>query len=189
MLTNCPVKGRGAEKIRARERYLQMCVWFAEMRTADEVVNLIVKTYPEIESYNRVTAYRFSKRPRWAKIIRFLQERILIATSKIPITNKTIRLMRRERVYQKAMTPSLKSISQFGKVYELKLGAALNALDSAAEEIDGKRRNGAPAININASISIIQQLHQAAEQYDKKETDLNGDSINGESKNRLRIIK
>ena len=187
-LKNWPAKDRSQKKLRSRERYLQMCVWFAEMYTPPEVATLILERYPEIENYSRQAAHRFRVFPRWAKIIRFIQKKVLADIAKVPGTHKTIRLMRLEKIYKEAMTPSLKTITQWGKVYELKLGEARNALRAITEELEGKNREGKASINITASISIIQQLHQAAGQHKEKETDLVGTS-DSKSENRLRIIE
>jgi hypothetical protein len=42
-----------------------------------------------------------------------------------------------QKIYKEALTESLKSVNQWGDVYELKLGAAIEAIKAAREEIEG----------------------------------------------------
>ena len=119
-----------------RDRNLQMCVWFAEMKSPQEVANLVKEHY-KIE-YCRQSARQFSKAIKWSKLIRFLRERMEKDLMAIPIANKFIRLNYLQNIYMEALTESLKSVGQFGEVYELKLGAAIEAIKAAREEIEGK---------------------------------------------------
>jgi hypothetical protein len=118
-----------------RDRDLQVCLWFAEMKTPQEVADLVKENY-HIE-YSRQSAYQFSKCIRWGRIINHLKERFLKDLSAIPIANKAIRLKYLQGIYREALTESLKSITEWGEVYELKLGAAIEALKAAREEIEG----------------------------------------------------
>ena len=118
----------------SRDRKLQMCVWFAQMKTAEEIQSLAEEHYGFKVSRQRV--WKFSKAIKWSKIIRFLKKRILTNLLSIPIANKSIRLNYLQAIYREAMTKSLKSINQWGTVYELKLGAAVEAIKAAREEIE-----------------------------------------------------
>jgi hypothetical protein len=119
-----------------RDRDLQICLWFAEMKTPQEVADLVKDTYG-VQSYTRQAAYHFSKTIRWGRVIKFLKERFLKDLVAIPIANKAFRLKALQTVYKEALTESLKSINEWGEVYELKLGAAIEALKAAREEIEG----------------------------------------------------
>ena len=119
-----------------RAKELQICLWFAEMKTAQEVADLVKENF-NIPDYTRQRAYSFSKSLRWARLIRFLKAKFLKDLSAIPIANKAFRIKALQSVYREALTESLKSINQFGEVYELKLGAAIEALKAAREEIEG----------------------------------------------------
>jgi len=172
---NYPAKDRSTEKRAARERYLRMCMWFAEMRTPQEVADLVLKYYPEVGTYSRQSAHQFSKRTRWRSIIRYLQRRLLDNIMRVPITHQAIRMLRYETIYKKAMTPQLKSRTPFGdRIYETKLGAAISSLDKAQEELEGKKTT-AQQISVNANINIVNQLHTKAEEHKKEiEKDGNG---------------
>lgn len=122
-----------------RDRDLQMCLWFAEMKTPQEVADLVKENFG-FEIYTRQAAYSFAKKVRWHKLIKFLKERFLKDLAAIPIANKAFRLKALHTVYKEALTESLKSIGEWGEVYELKLGAAIEAIKAAREEIEGSNR-------------------------------------------------
>lgn len=143
-----------------RERQLQMCIWFAEMRSPQQVANLVSVAYPEIGKYSRQAAYKFSKSKKWSRIIRFLRKKIFSNIAYIPITHKAIRLRRLEEIYQKAMTPVLKSHTKYGKIYVKNLTAALSALEEARNEVEGGSKGNIATDEVG--ISIINELHKAA---------------------------
>jgi hypothetical protein len=120
-----------------RDRNLQMCLWLADMKTAQEVSDLIKETYG-IE-YSRQQVWQFSKAIKWGKIIKFFRAKMLKDLCAIPIANKAIRLKYLQGIYKEALTESLKSINQWGEIYELKLGAAIEAIKAAREEIEGNK--------------------------------------------------
>ena len=134
-----------------RDRNLQMCLWFAELKTAQEVADLVKETYGV--EYSRQSAWQFSKAIKWGKVIKFLRARILKDLSAIPIANKAIRLKYLQKIYCEALTESLKSINQWGEVYELRLGAAIEAIKAAREELEGK----AAAIHIGEGGKVVFQ--------------------------------
>jgi len=120
-----------------RPEQLQVCVWLAELHTPSEVIRLIEDNFSKHIAWGSVNRYSLS--PRWKRVIDFLRNRINADLTKIPIANKSTRLRRLENIYQQAMTETLKSISQYGRVYEFKLSSAINALIEARKEIDGEK--------------------------------------------------
>jgi hypothetical protein len=131
MKQNRPIK---LEKEPLKDRHLQTCVWLAEMKSCEEVAELIKQTYGE--EITRQAVWKFSRSPRWQRLISFMKRRVLEDISKIPISNKAIRLNYLQHVYKESMTESLKTINQWGEVYELKLGAAIEAVKAAREEME-----------------------------------------------------
>jgi hypothetical protein len=129
-------KKKSKDKI-LRARDLQMCLWFAEMKTAQEVADLVTENYKI--TYTRQAAWQFSKRIKWRRIIKHLKDRFLKDLAAIPIANKAVRLNALQTIYLQALTKSLKIKNQFGKIYELKLGAAIEALKAARIEIEGEK--------------------------------------------------
>ena len=122
-----------------RARDLQTCLWFAEMKTAQEVADLVKDTF-SIPNYTRQAAWQFSKAKKWHRLITFLKGRFLKDLAAIPIANKAFRLKSLQTIYKEALTESLKSVNEWGEVYELKLGAAIEALKAAREEIEGANK-------------------------------------------------
>ena len=120
-----------------RDRQLRMAVLLAEMKSYGEVASIISDEFKINETRDNVKA--FGRTNRGQKIVAFLKKRFLIDLTKIPIANKAVRLKRLENIYIEALTESLKSINQWGEVYELKLGAAIEALKAAREEIEGSK--------------------------------------------------
>lgn len=137
-----------------RKRFLQMCLWSAEMKTAQEVADLITATYGL--KYTRQAAHQFVKTQRWSKIIKRFRKTFLTDLTRIPIANKSVRLERLNTVYEESMTESLKSINKYGEVYEIKVGAAATALSHARVEMEGER-----PIEVNTKVTLIQHLHKA----------------------------
>jgi hypothetical protein len=132
-----PNQNQKSKDVATRDRNLQMCLWLADMKTAQEVSNLIKETY-DIE-YSRQQVWQFSKGIRYGKIIKFFRAKMLKDLCAIPIANKAIRLKYLQGIYKEALTESLKSINQWGEVYELKLGSAIEAIKAAREEIEGNK--------------------------------------------------
>jgi len=129
-----PRKRKELKEEISRDRELQMCVWFAQMKSTSEIVSLLKEHYNL--DISRQGVWVFSKAKKWGKVIRFLRKKILSNLLRIPIANKSIRLLYLQSVYKEAMTESLKTINQWGEVYELKLGAAVEAVKAAREEIE-----------------------------------------------------
>ena len=120
-----------------RGRQLRMAILFAEMKSAQEVADVITEEFNITES--RDNCYAFSRTIRGKKLIKFIHNKFITSLMKIPIANKAVRLQRYERIYKESMTESLKSRTQFGDIYELKLGAAAEALEKARVEMEGDK--------------------------------------------------
>jgi len=120
-----------------RDRQLRMAILLAEMKSTQEVADIIAEEFHIKETRDNV--YGFSQTLRGKKIITSLRNKFLTELTKIPIANKAVRLKRLDTVYNQSMTESLKSINQWGEIYELKLGAAIEALKAAREEIEPTR--------------------------------------------------
>lgn len=129
-------QNRKSKNVTLRARQFRMVILLAEMRSPQEVADIIEKEFSV--TMDRREVYSFSKRLKWSKVIRYSKKRFLADLVKIPIANKAIRLKYLQTVYKEALTESLKSRSQFGDVWELKLGAAISAVQAAHEEVEGK---------------------------------------------------
>jgi len=123
--------------VNLKGRQLQTCMWFAEMNTPSEVAAKVSETYGI--QYTRQAAYDLSKLPKWRKVITYLKKKILNDLAATPIANKAIRLKALQGLYETAMTKSLKSQNRYGKIYELKLTVAIAAIQTAREEMEGKK--------------------------------------------------
>jgi hypothetical protein len=118
----------------SRDRNLQVCLWFAEFKTPQEVSALVKEKYGV--EYSRQSAWQFSKGKKYSKIIRYLKRKFLTELSAIPIANKAVRIKYLQSIYHEAMTESLKSMNQWGEVYELKLSSAVEAIKAVREELE-----------------------------------------------------
>lgn len=127
-----------------RERQFQTCIWFAEMLTPTEVIEKIQEVYGI--TLRKQTLWEFCRTKKWGKVIRYLRDRFLNDLARIPIANKSVRLKYLHNIYHLANKESLKSINRYGKVYEKKLGAAIQSIQAAREELEGKNN-----IKIDAS--------------------------------------
>ena len=136
-----------ASPVSSKDRNLQQCIWAAEFRNDAEITILVKAGFGA--SITRQAIWQFRNRPRWKKLIKFLRNRILNKIDDIPIAHKRTRLLRYEKIYNECMTESLKSRTQFGDIYELKVGEARATLDSVREEIIGK-----PGIHIDQSTHL-----------------------------------
>ena len=109
----------------------------AEYIPSRQVAEIIGEEFNHRISHNAIL--KFAKQDKWRKVIAYIRAQMLNKLARVPGYHKAIRLMRYEKIYQEAMTETLTSISQYGKVYELNLAAALKALDSIREEVEGKK--------------------------------------------------
>jgi len=64
--------------------------------------------------------------------------------------SKRHRVIRLQEIHDKAMTPELASVNQFGEIYKINTGSAINALKEARNEIEG--------ISINVSVNPVHDL-------------------------------
>lgn len=142
-----------------REEQLQVAVWLAVMKRPTQVVKLVKDEFDK--DISRQSIWLMANSKRWKPIILWMRNRMLANLLRIPIANKVIRLKNYQKVYDEAMTESLKSTSEWGDVWELKLGAALKANELARVEIEGDK----PGVVIDQSlkISIVQQIRQVLE--------------------------
>lgn len=131
-----PASTSGSTRARQlRARQLRAAVLIAEMRSYEEAADIVSEEFGIKET--RQNTYRFAKTPRGRKLITYLRKRFLDKILAIPIANKAVRLNRLEAVYRESMTESLKSVNAYGRVYEVRVGAATEALRAAREEIEG----------------------------------------------------
>jgi len=141
-------KNLKSKDVNLRDRQARMAVLCAEMRSSQEVANIITEEFKIRETRENVYAFAVGKRGK--KLIASLHKKFLNNLAEIPIANKKIRLLRQEKIYNEAMTESLKSRGIFGDIYELKLGAAVESLKAAKEEME-PHKNG---VGINATIIV-----------------------------------
>lgn len=136
-----------SHKLSADEQ-TQVCQWLAEMYNSQEVADFVEERYHiSITESNVRTSYLHS--PKWKPIIAALREDFLSNLNKIPIANKSVRLKYLQKVYKEAMTWRVAAYSRDGIAIEkLKVGAAIQAISQAQDEIEGKRNNGDQLVQI-----------------------------------------
>jgi len=120
-----------------RSRSFQICIWLAEYRSDSEIVTLLTQHFNY--TVTRQYIWKFAQAKRWKKVIQYIRIRIFRKAAETPIRNENARYRMLQRVFEQAMTESLKTITSDGvEIYELKLGAAIQAVKEAREESKGK---------------------------------------------------
>jgi len=135
-----PIKLRDKSELASTKREFQfnVCLWLAMGMTTNQVVDRAKDRMGIKVSYQNINkTYRYGE--KWVKVIRYLRERYLRNLSRIPIANKEMRIAALQDVYKEAMTWRTKTITAYGKVKEIKIGVALQALDAVRREIEGDK--------------------------------------------------
>ena len=140
----------------SRSQRLQMCIWFAEMYEPTQVVGMLKEKYGI--DYTQQSASYFRRSSNNVKLIAWFRKRFKQDVSRIPIARKEVRIQKYMKIYNKAMSSSLKSRNQFGEIYEMKLGEARAALEGARIEMEGDKSK--PQIQI---VNIVNALHNEAQ--------------------------
>ena len=145
-------------KLSPSQRYFvceQLALGFSPAKTAQSVrreFNIDI-------SHQAVEKYRHS--PKWKKIIRLMQERIVKEIMKIPIAKKAQRLKYLQEAISEAFTWRVtqryydKHGHETGKVERMNLSIVPQLIKEARAEIEGDKS----LIINNGKLLIVQQLH------------------------------
>jgi len=100
--------------------------------------------------------YRYSK--RWRPVITYLRKRYLNNISRIPIANKAYRLAILQETLREALTWRTKSVSEWGKVEERKIGIIPALIAEARNEVEGLNKLGDSAKGQMSMLQVIKIL-------------------------------
>lgn len=80
----------------------KVCEWLGQYRTVYEVLDLLKEQFKTVVTYQAIQNYANPK-CKWAPLVQKARAAFLASIQDIPIAQKTVRLDRYERLYQRAM--------------------------------------------------------------------------------------
>lgn len=147
-----------------REEQLKVIQWLIERRTYQEISDLVKEKFGK--TIRRDAFYHYAHSKKWNKLIKRLRDRFEKNLLKIPIANKAHRLRFLQKVVDEGFKWSLKNISKDGdEIYELKLGAVVEAVREARKEIEGER----PMVDLKVGVNVTQNFIQSLPDKDLDE--------------------
>jgi len=121
-----------------------------ELKPCRQIRDLIKSEFGKELNHTSIWQYAHSR--KWRPLIKRLQERFEKSIAKIPIANKAHRVRYLQKILTEALTWTIKGYSKDGSpIYELKLGAATEAIKAARDELEGTKGG----IIVNAPPVII----------------------------------
>lgn len=138
------------DRVLSNEERRRVIMWLIERKTPQEVADLVNLHFKKDITRQAIWKYHHSR--KWKPLIERVQRAIANNLAKIPIANKSYRLVALQKALNEAMTWTLKGETKMGApIYELKIGAAIKAIEAAKEEIEPSKgpRPVASTINIH----------------------------------------
>lgn len=140
-----------------------ICLCVALYKTDPQIVVLLQERFNITMTYQNVNrSYRHAK--KWRSVISYLRTKYLNNLARIPITRQSHRLALLNEAAKEALTYHLKTISQYGKVEEKKIGLIPAICREVRETLYGKTRADADApqkhthfTNINITLKDIEK--------------------------------
>lgn len=163
-------KGQG-KKLSSAEQ-IQLCQWLAEFKKPSEIEELCSVNFKKKIAHSTIIQ-NYKDSDKWKPLITKMRKKFLDAVMEEPIANKKVRLQRLGKIYNEAMTWYTASISQFGTVEKLELGAALGALRDARVEMEGEK----PLIDASTHYYLYEKFKDKSPEQLKKEAEEVADRI------------
>lgn len=140
-----------------REEQIQVIQWLVELKSPTEIAELINEEWGKKICRQSIYFYAHSK--KWKPLIARLRRRFETNLAKIPIANKADRLRYLQLIVKEGLKWSLKTITKDGdEIYELRLGAATEAIKAAKEELEPSNRGG---MHIGITINLTPEEKDA----------------------------
>jgi len=159
-----------AEKRLTREEQLRVIQWFVELRSTQEIKDLIKEEFGK--DIARMSVWRYRNCKKWKPVIERLRNRFEKNLLKIPIANKVDRLRILQKVVKEGLKWSLKTITKDGdEIYELKLSNVTQAIKEAREEMEGD----SPLIDNSTHFHITKE--EAIERTNRLKNALSGNLV------------
>lgn len=129
------------EKRLTNEERLKVIQWLVELKSSNCIQELIKEEFKKDISRKSIWQYRYSR--KWKPVIDRIRIQFERNLAKIPIANKSDRLRYLQKIIDEGLKWSLKTITKDGdEIYELKLGAATEAIKAAKEEVEPAKQGG-----------------------------------------------
>ena len=131
-----------------RAYQFHICMWIALRKSIPQILALLEDRFNITMSYHGVDRYRYGK--RWKAIISYFRNKYLTNISRIPIASKAYRLQMLQEALEEALTWHTKSISQWGRVEEKKIGVIPALIERARIEVEGEK----PLVNVGVQVMV-----------------------------------
>lgn len=140
------------------ERRRVVC-WLVDRHSPSEVVKLVRQEFGKRIDRSSVWAYSHSNK-KWQPVIKRLQAAIERNLVKIPIANKSYRLLALQTALREALTWRLKGQTPFGqKIFKLDVGTAVRAIEAAERimEPDKQPVSGGDQYHLHLTLKVKQE--------------------------------
>lgn len=121
-----------------RTYQFKICLWIA-LNKEDKQIQDLLRDRLNIDMSIQNINDNYRRAKKWRPIISYLRTRYLRNISRIPIAKKEYRVAMLQESLEEALTWHTKSVSQYGRVEEKKIGIIPSLIKEARIEIEGEK--------------------------------------------------